>query len=195
MAGKLFIISAPSGAGKTTLVEAVLGRLGWCYPLKKVITYTCKEPRPNEKQGEDYHFICKKEFKAKMEQGFFIEWSEAYGCYYGSPRSIIDGVEHGFSYMLVIDRVGAEKIREKYKEAILIWIYTKNLEVLRERLEHRNTESSEQIECRLVCARREIAQELEVPIYNYHILNDDFERSLRKLEKILRRELGDQIAL
>jgi len=195
MAGKLFIISAPSGAGKTSLVEAVLGRLGWCYPLKKIVTYTCKKPRPNEKEGQDYHFICEKEFKAKIEQGFFIEWSEAYGCYYGSPRSIIDAVEQGFSYILVIDRIGAEKIVDKYKKAVLIWIYTKNLEVLRERLELRDTENDDQIQCRISCARKEIAQELEVPIYNYHILNNDFERALRKLEQIIRRELADQIEL
>jgi len=129
------------------------------------------------------------EFKHKIEQGFFMEWSSAYGCYYGSPRTVIGEVEHGRCYILVVDRIGAEKIVQQYEKAVLIWLYTKNFEVLRERLVQRNTENEDQIEHRLNCARREIEQELRCPLYRYHILNDDFARAARKLERIIHREL------
>jgi len=193
MVGKLFIISAASGAGKTTLVETVISRICRFCPIRRAITYTCKQPRSTEENGKHYHFICEDEFKEKIEQDFFMEWSEAYGCYYGSPRSVITEVERGFSYILIIDRGGAQEIAKIYPRAILIWIYTKGLDVLRERLVQRNSETEEQIECRLECARKEMAQELRSPIYRFHVLNDDFEPAVRKLEKIIRQELDTDI--
>jgi len=189
MPGRLFIISAPSGAGKTTLVERLIDCIRCHYPIKRIITYTSKTARSNEQNGQDYHFLSADEFRHKIENGFFMEWSDAYGCYYGSPRSILDEVEQGGFYILVIDRIGAERVAQLCDNAVLIWLYTKGLEVLRERLEQRNTEKQGEIEHRLDCARREIEQELRCPIYHYHVLNDDFNRALRKLEKIICHEL------
>lgn len=190
MAGKLFIISAPSGAGKTSLVERLIVSIRCHHPIDRVITYTSKSARPTEKDGQHYHFVSEDEFRHKMEAGFFMEWSDAYGCYYGSPCSVLQEIERGRSYILIIDRVGAQKVAEQCEYAVLIWLYTKGLEVLKERLEQRNTEKPEQIEHRLDCARREMEQELRCPLYRYHVLNDDFEWALRKLEKIIKRELG-----
>ena len=190
MTGKLFIVSAPSGAGKTCLVNDVIERIRIYYPIDRVITYTTKSPRMGEKEGVDYYFICKEEFERRIDQGFFAEWSTAYGCYYGSPRSLIDEVERGRVCIVIIDRVGAEKIVQNYRGAVLIWLYTKGLEVLRERLLRRNTEKGVHIETRLECGEREIKKEIINPLYNYHILNDDFEYALTKLEKIIRCELS-----
>lgn len=189
MAGKLFIISAPSGAGKSILVTTVIERIRWYYPINRVITYTSKSARPNERNGRDYYFISESEFKYKIEQGFFMEWSTAYNYHYGSPRAVIDEVERGHSYILIIDRIGAEKVIHQYKKAVLIWLYTKGIEVLQSRLLRRNTEDEEQIQYRLDRARQEIAQELHFPLYRYHVFNDDFEVAVRKLERIIRREL------
>lgn len=189
MDGKLFIISAPSGAGKSILVTTVIERIRWYYPIARVITYTSKSARPNERDGQDYYFISEGEFKHKIEHGFFMEWSTAYNYYYGSPRAVINEVEHGHSYILIIDRIGAEKVIHQYKKAVLIWLYTKGIEVLKSRLLRRNTEDKEQIKYRLDRARQEIAQELRFPLYRYHVLNDDFERAVRKLERIIWREL------
>jgi len=190
MIGKLFIISAPSGAGKTTLVDVLIFRICLFCPIRRVITYTCKQPRSSEENGKHYHFICKREFEDKIKHGFFMEWSQAYGYYYGSPRSVISQVERGFSYILIVDRLGAELIAQIYPQAILIWIYTKDIDVLRQRLAQRNSEDVKQVELRLECARREIAEECRAPLYRYHILNDDFDRAVRKLEKIILQELG-----
>jgi guanylate kinase len=195
MAGKLFIISAPSGAGKSILVMTVIERMRWYYSLNRVITYTTKSARPSERDGRDYYFISEREFKHKIKHGFFMEWSTAYNYYYGSPCAVIDEVERGYSYILVIDRVGAEKVMHQYKKAVLIWLYTKGIEVLRDRLLRRNTEDKWQIYYRLDRARQEISQEVSFPLYHYHVLNDDFEVAIHRLEKIIRHELRQNLSL
>src|SRR3990167_6495680 len=103
MIGKIFIISAPSGAGKSTLVAATLANLEKEWPIERVVTYTSKNPRNNEVPGQDYHFIKVDEFERRIKQGFFLEWSNAYGTYYGSPRSIVNQVANGYSYIGIID--------------------------------------------------------------------------------------------
>lgn len=172
------------------MVERLLDCIRCHCRINRVITYTSKSARPNEKDGQDYYFVSEEEFRKKAEEGFFMEWSDAYGCLYGSPCSIVDEVERGRSYILIIDRVGAEKIAAQCPHAVLIWIYTKGLEVLRQRLEQRNTETPQQVQHRLSCAQSEIEQELKCPLYRYHVLNDDFDRALQKLERIIKRELG-----
>lgn len=190
MKGKLFVLSAPSGAGKTTLVQALLERFGYYYALERVITYTSKQPRSTERHGIDYHFISPEEFQSKIREGFFLEWSQSYGTYYGSPRHVLDKLVQGKSLILILDRQGAQNIvGGGYQDAILIWLYTKSIEDLRARLESRNTETREQIDRRLVLARQEISAEFQTPQYQYHIMNHDFERALKKLERIIRNEL------
>ncbi len=189
MAGKLFIISAPSGAGKTTLIQALIDRYGLNYDLERVVTYTSKKPRPSEQHGTDYYFVSLQEFQAKIEQGFFLEWSGAYEAYYGSPRHLIDQLARGKSFLLIIDRVGAELALKAHPDAIPIWIYTHTINKLRERLVARNTESLEQIERRLERARTEIFEEISIPLYKYHVLNHDFEIALERLFTIIKREL------
>ncbi len=187
MAGKLFIISAPSGAGKTTLVDAVTQRISRHNVIERVVTYTTKSPRPGEQHNKEYHFISSDEFEQRIEQDFFIEWSTAYGHYYGSPRSIVQGLEKGKSLILIIDRIGAQKIVNQV-DVILIWVYTVSMQVLYNRLTARGTETHKQINQRLAQAAWEIEEEQRNPLYHYHLLNDDFNKAAHELEKILRYE-------
>lgn len=183
--GKLFVVSAPSGAGKSTLVNALYDQIGKAYNIERVVTYTTKQPRAGEKNGRDYHFLSKEAFEQKIESGYFIEWSTAYGHYYGSPVSILKELQKGKSFILVIDRDGARAITRTYKLAILIWIYTKDIEILLERLRVRNTETTIEISRRLMIAKQEVLQESSDPFYHYHILNESFENALSELKKIV----------
>lgn len=189
MAGKLFIISAPSGAGKTTLVHALIERYGLHYDLERVITYTSKKPRTTEQHGIDYHFISPEEFELKIEQEFFMEWSGVYEAYYGSPRHVMDQLEQGKSFLLIVDRLGAAKILKVHPAAVPIWIYTRSIDDLRERLVQRNTEAPDHIERRLARAHDEILAEINTPMYRYHVLNQDLEVAVDRIFTIIKREL------
>lgn len=192
---KLYIISAPSGAGKSTLVEAVLSKIGPHRSLSRAITYTTRQPRINEQDGYDFHFLTEEIFKERIERGFFIEWSNAHTAYYGTPRSILDDLTRGRSSLLVIDRVGAEQIRAQTEHAVLIWITVPDMDTLRKRLLNRGTEDDAHIERRLKRAQEEMALEEQMPIYDYHIMNDDFGQAAAKLEHIIVRELEGKPAV
>ena len=189
--GKLFIVSAPSGAGKTTLVNAVIKWVCPKNPIKRVITYTSKIARRGEQNERDYHFLSSTEFEQKIKDGFFLEYSIAYGAYYGSPRSVLDEIKQGKSFILIIDRIGAKQVVKQTKCEVLIWIYPPSIEVLKQRLEYRATENSEQIQKRIVQAQKEIAQETSQKLYTYHVKNDVFEKAVQKLEAIIINELGN----
>ena len=183
--GKLFIVSAPSGAGKTTLVNALVESIDIARDLSRLITYTSKSPRANERQGIDYHFIGHQDFENKIQEGFFLEWSNAYGAYYGIGATLLDELALGKSFIAVVDRAGAQAIQQKVTGAVLIWIYTKNVLVLRERLHSRGTETLQEIEGRLSLAQKELDEEIKQKLFQYYIHNDLFENSLRELEKII----------
>ena len=190
--GKIFVISAPSGAGKTTLVNKVCDQIGQQCFLERVITYTTKKPRPNEQNGKDYHFLTVGEFEQKIQEGFFIEWSVAYGHYYGSPDYILGDMVSGKSFMIVVDKNGAQFIAQKISEAVLIWIYTKNIEILEKRLQARNTENNEQLVQRLALAREELCDERIKTLFKYYVLNDSFQRAVQEIESIVLQELNDE---
>ena len=192
---KLYIISAPSGAGKSTLVEAILSKIGPHRSLSRAITYTTRHPRINEKDGYDFHFVTEEIFKERIEQGFFIEWSNAHTAYYGTPRSILDDLTRGCSSILVIDRVGAEQIRAQTEHAVLIWITVPDMVTLKKRLVNRGTEDSAHIERRLKRAQEEIVLEEQNSIYDYHIMNDNFNEALAKLEYIIQAEIDGKVAV
>lgn len=189
MAGKLFIISAPSGAGKTTLVNALIDRYGFHYNIERVITYTSKKPRVSDRHGVDYHFVRPEEFELKIAQGFFMEWSGAYEAYYGSPRHVLDHVALGRSFLLIIDRAGAQQILKTYPAAVPVWIYTRSINDLYHRLVLRNTEEPDHIERRFMRAKDEVLAEITTPMYKYHVLNQDFDSAVTKVFTIIKREL------
>lgn len=186
---KLFIVSAPSGAGKTTLVNAVIDRLRPEYALERVVTYTTKPQGPGEQAGIDYHYVTLQDFERKIESGFFLEWSTAYGNYYGSPAEVIERVAHGHPLIMILDRAGARSVLQAVCQAVLIWIYPPDLSTLEQRLRARARDSEQEIERRLLLAQAEMADEEQNPVFLYRFKNENFEKSCAKLQRILHAEL------
>lgn len=183
--GILFIVSAPSGAGKTSLVTALLNQEPFKDSLSCVITYTTRAPRPGDINGRDYHFIQEAEFLQLIEKGFFAEWSAAYGTYYGTPVSVLQELAQGYSRIIILDRAGAKTMKNIVPEAILIWIAPPSIEALRVRLLIRGTENEAQIERRMALAIQEIEAESKKPLYHHIIVNDLFEISFNSLKNIV----------
>lgn len=178
--GRLFILSAPSGAGKTTLRHAILDR----FPeMIYSVSYTTRKPRPGEKNGKDYYFIKNEEFKKKIEKDQWAEWAKVHGNYYGTPAEFLDkGLALGFDILLEIDVQGAILILERYPESITIFIMPPSLKILMKRLEERGADSKEVIENRLLNAEKEIAQK---NIYRHIIINDQLPKAIRELVSVI----------
>ena len=179
--GKFFIISAPSGAGKTSLVKEVLKECGKKYNLKRAITYTTRPPREGEIDGEHYHFVSVDEFKEKIDKDYFIEWSTWYDHYYGSPSSLLKRVQEGVSFVAILDRQGAKDVISVYPQSILIWITPPSLEVLKNRLVLRAKDSEATIENRLRKPSIEIEQEVSEQFYQHHIVNDNYKIAKKEI--------------
>ncbi|MBX9831372.1 guanylate kinase [Candidatus Babeliales bacterium] len=188
--GKLFVISAPSGGGKTSLTNCVIAKLSSSIPLEKVATYTSRSPRFNEKNGKDYYFVSRTDFMKKIEDGFFLETTEYNGEFYGSPASIITDLKKGKSLILVADWDGAKKILSLIDNPVLIWIVPPSLDALKERIEMRGTEKPEQIEARIKLAKVELMHERVSKIFNYWVFNDNFERATQEIISIIQKELA-----
>ncbi len=189
MKGALFIISAPSGAGKTTLLHKALLELKHEMRLERVITYTTKKPRAGEKDGRDYYFVSREKFDQLLADGFFMEYSKAYTDYYGSPTSVIEGLDQGISYLLIVDRVGAQKIVKKVPDVVMIWIEAPTMAALEERLIRRGTDSEAQIERRLSRAQLEMDLERKLPLYEHYIINDTVALAASQLKAIIRHHI------
>lgn len=187
--GHLFIISGPSGVGKTTLVARAVSTLAQEYPIAQGLTYTTRQPRPQEKDGQDYFFVSQADFKAKIGQNYFLEWSDAYGAFYGSPRDILQTCSQGHSRILILNWQGALQVYQQVPEAILIWITISDRGVLQERLQGRNANGRAEIEHRLNLALREMEQETREKRFHYHVLNDDFNEGYTQLTAILSHKL------
>ena len=190
MSGKLFIVSAPSGAGKTSLIDEILTRLQPRYVIDRVVTYTSRDARPGECEGVDFCYVSPKEFEKRVQEGFFLEWSKAYEHYYGSPTSVKDDLKNGNSRILVIDRVGAKQVLKHVSEAVTVWIHTPSIDILRQRLMRRGANSLSQIEKRIELARKELQDEEANRVYTYHVLNGDFDKAAKDLEEIFVKELN-----
>ena len=187
--GKLFVLSGPSGVGKTTLANELFNRLGKTYNMHRVITYTTKAPRKGERNGIDYHFVTESEFQSKLANGFFIEYSQVYGCYYGSPKSIIRELANGKSFLLIVDQAGAYQIKEQYNGAVLVWITPPSMTELVSRLKNRATDLSADIEKRLIIAASELETEQNRSGFDYIVENNVLELALTSLTEILKAEI------
>lgn len=178
--GLIFIISAPSGAGKTTLVKEVMKELPG---LKFSVSYTTRLPRANERDGEDYHFISPYAFQKMVEREEFVEWAEVLGNHYGTARINVNFLEsEGVDLILDIDTQGAKDVIKKVDRAVLIYILPPSLKSLRERLEGRGLDSREMIKLRLDNAKKDIE---EAHWYHYVIVNERIEDSVEKLKAII----------
>src|SRR6476620_6131269 len=183
MSGCLFIVSAPSGAGKTSLVSALLA----ADPrVKKSTSYTTRAPRPGEQNGLHYHFVSQGEFDQMLGRGDLLENAFVHGNHYGTSRQNVETeCAAGTDVLLEIDWQGAAQIRKLKPEAVAIFVLPHSLEVLEERLRGRAQDSPEVIAGRLAAARGEIAHFKE---FDYVIINDDFDRAAQDLISIVRAE-------
>ncbi len=178
--GLIFIISAPSGTGKTTLVKEVIRQLPG---LRFSVSFTTRLPRPDEKEGEDYHFVSHSTFQKMVDQNEFLEWAEVLGNRYGTPRPDLGKMElEGVDLILDIDTQGTKKVARENAQPVLIYLLPPSLRVLRERLIHRGVDSPERVKFRLSNARRDIE---EAAGYHYVIVNDRLEDTLGKLKSII----------
>jgi guanylate kinase len=178
--GLIFIISAPSGAGKTTLVRKVIKQLPG---LQFSVSFTTRLPRPNEKEGEDYHFVSHSAFQKMVKRNEFLEWAEVLGNRYGTPRPDLKklGTE-GFDLILDIDTQGAKKVMKEIAQPVLIYLLPPSLKVLQERLINRGGDSLEMVKFRLSNARRDLK---EAYGYHYVIVNDRIEDAVEELKSII----------
>jgi len=178
--GSLFIVSAPSGAGKTTLCKKVLSALPH---LKFSVSYTTRQPRKGEINDREYTFIRRDKFTGMVKKGDFIEWAEIHGELYGtSKRRLEELLAAGNDVLLDIDVQGASQVRKKSRKGIYIFILPPSLGVLRTRLEKRMTDSQANIKKRLKTALSEIKEYTE---YDYVIMNDVLNDAVRILEAII----------
>ncbi len=192
MSGKLFVISGPSGVGKTTVVKGVVS--DWSdtnHPLEQVITYTTRKPRPNEVDGVDYHYIGLEEFALKKEQGFFLEVSEFCGNWYGSPRFVLEKAQtSSVSYLLILDQEGARALKG-LDGVVLLWLMPPSLDELRKRLESRASDTNEALRKRIEKAQREVTQEKKDMMYDYHVINGDLKDTIALLKCLIGAAIGD----
>jgi guanylate kinase len=178
--GKLFIISAPSGAGKTILCSEVLKRFK---DITYSISYTTRKPRNGEQDGIDYHFITKEEFKTKIESNKWIEWAEVHGNFYGTSAKFLDTcLASGKRILLDIDIQGAMQIKKRYPDSVTIFILPPSLETLRSRLESRGTDTRQVIERRLETAKKEMEKKA---LYRHVIINDLLSSAVSELIEII----------
>ncbi len=189
--GDLYIISAPSGAGKTSLVRAVEQRLNSATETVRFSTSsTTRGKRPGEQNGVDYHFLSVSEFTRQVDDGNFLEHAEVFDNFYGTSRSsVYADLEAGFDVILEIDWQGAQQVRGREPGAVGVFILPPSLAELEQRLRGRDSDSDEVITRRMRDARREIEHQGE---FDYLIVNDDFETALNELESLFvaRRLLG-----
>jgi guanylate kinase len=182
--GLLLVLSAPSGAGKTTLAQRLLREIPGALLS---VSFTTRSPRGQEKDGVDYHYVDAKTFQEKIERGDFVEWAEVYGQFYGSPRSVIDEAFTRRSLAVFdIDVQGGLAIKKKYPDALLTFILPPSMEELERRLRGRKTDSDDTIRKRMLAAQLEI--EKGRSSYDFIVINDDVEQAFQKLKAIVTAE-------
>ena len=181
--GGLFIVSAPSGGGKTSLTRASIDQLGKAgVPAEISVSYTTRSPRAGEQEGVHYHFVDRPAFDAMVQKGEFLEHAEIYGQCYGTARARTEDVlARGRDLILDIDWQGARQIKAQRPDAIGIFILPPSMTKLEQRLRARQQDTEEAIQRRLNAARQEMAHHVE---YDYVIINKDFELAMAELVSI-----------
>ena len=181
-AGKLFILSGPSGAGKGTICKALLAETD----LELSVSMTTRNPRAGETDGESYYFVSKEEFLRKIEASGFLEYAEVYGNFYGTPKQpVIDKLSAGTDVILEIDMQGALKVKENYPDGVFIFILPPSMSELRKRLTGRGTETAEAIEMRLGETLKELSY---IDKYDYCVVNGQLEEAVTRVKAIVTAE-------
>lgn len=184
MSGNIIVIVAPSGTGKSTLIN----RLKTDYPeLVWSVSSTTRAMRPNEVHGKDYFFISVEEFESQIKSGNFIEWFKVHNDYKGTSRLFVDqGLRNGSTMLFDVDVQGADALKKIYPQAHVIFIEPPSIEELEKRLRARKTDTEEQIRIRLENARKELARKND---YDHLIMNDEVDGAYRKLSAAVERIL------
>jgi guanylate kinase len=178
--GLLFIVSGPSGTGKSTLCKDLLKLIP---DIQFSVSYTTRLPRKDERPDEAYHFVSRETFTGMIDKGEFAEWAEIYGHLYGTPRSVIEQtLQKGNDLLFDIDGQGSQQLKKNYPRAITIFVIPPSLEALEKRLQKRETDSSAVIGERVAKACAEIAQARD---YAYIIINDIYAQALQALHSIV----------
>ena len=181
MSGHLYVVAAPSGAGKTTLVRLLLERQA---DIQLSISNTTRSPRPGEQNGREYHFTTVDDFRGMISRGEFLEWAEVHGNFYGTSKKwIADRLAEGHDVLLEIDWQGAQQVRKLFPEAIGIFILPPSMAELERRLTGRGTDAAEVIARRLAAAQAEMRH---VGEFDYVIINDDLNQALEDLCAVAR---------
>jgi guanylate kinase len=176
----LVVVSAPSGAGKTSLCEWAAGAVP---NLVHSVSHTTRAPRPGEVDGCHYHFVDEPSFRAMAARGEFAEWAEVYGHLYGTARAVLEGYfASGQDAILDIDTRGASILRQSHPAGVFVFIVPPSWEVLEKRLRQRHSDAEADIRRRLARAREEVRHYAE---YQYVIVNDDFTRAAEELRAII----------
>jgi guanylate kinase len=180
MSGNLFIISAPSGAGKTSLVHALLG-INPHFDLS--VSYTTRDPRPGEQDGKDYHFVSREIFLEMAKRGEFLESAEVYGNLYGTSQTwISQEIAKGRDILMEIDWQGAAQVRRLFPDSVSIFILPPSMAALEQRLKGRGKDNDKVIAHRMAVVREDIAHVAE---FDYVIINDDLDVALRELDAVV----------
>ncbi len=178
--GNFYILAAPSGAGKTSLVKALAKSMD---NFKISISHTTRPPRPGEQDGVDYHFIDDAQFKQMVAEKKFLEHAEVFGCCYGTSHEwVLQQLDKGIDILLEIDWQGARQIRQEFPAAVSIFVLPPSMSVLRERLEQRNQDNSAIITQRMAQAQTEMMHYHE---FDYLVINDDFDVAFDDVRSIV----------
>jgi guanylate kinase len=177
--GRLFVVSGPSGSGKSSLCNALLGKTP---NLRLAISSTTRTPRPGETDGVEYHFLNRAMFEAQVDAGSFLEWANVHGNLYGTRRSDVEAaLEGGEDILLEIDWQGADQVAKKIPDACRIFILPPSIETLRDRLTSRGQDDAGTIESRVAAAESEMDHAHEA---GHRIVNDDFDKALNELHSL-----------
>ncbi|MBW1720573.1 MAG: guanylate kinase [Deltaproteobacteria bacterium] len=180
MPGRLFVISGPSGTGKTTVVRGLRERVDG---LGFSVSHTTREPREGEEEGVHYHFVDQETFQRMIDEGAFVEWAVVYNHYYGTSYAALrEPMEKGIDVVLDIDSQGAANVRKLFKESILIYLLPPSLEELENRLKKRATDSGPVIEARF---KKGVADIKNCSWYDYIVFNDSLEQAVEELASII----------
>jgi guanylate kinase len=184
--GILFIVSGPSGTGKTTIIKRILKE----FPdIIYSVSATTRKKRSNEKNGEDYYFISDEEFEQKIKRDEFAEWEKFYDYYYGTLKKYIDdSLESGKNVLMEIDVKGALTIREKYPDAVLIYIYPPSFEELKIRLKNRRTEDEVDYQKRIERAEFELRYKDK---FDYFVHNLEIEKAVLDLKNLIKNKIKE----
>lgn len=184
--GRLFVISASSGTGKTTLAKKLLEE---DKNLVQSVSYTTRKARPNEIQGKDYFFVGPREFHAIRKQNGFLEWANVFGRYYGTPKKEVAAhLKRGRDILLLIDVQGAKKVKKTKPDAVFIFLAPPSKEELKRRLEKRGTESRAEIMRRYRVATKELVELNDLKLCDYRIVNREIPVATAVLRSIIQAE-------